>query len=170
MSTIEIPYDVTDPNLRSEFLTKILPQAFTSIKEKTEPKWGEMTGQHMIEHLVWAFRMSTDKLEVECKTPPEKLDRMQAFLSMNRPMPKGYVNPVTGNILPELQFEDLERAKKALVEEVEYYLSYYKKNPEAVHTNPTFGVLGTEGWQKFHFKHCFHHLSQFGLIRDASDK
>lgn len=169
ISPIEISYNVNDPNLRVEFLTKILPQAIRSLEKTTEAEWGEMTAQHMVEHLMWAFRMSTDKMEVECKTPPEKLDRMQAFLNMNRPMPKGYVNPVTGKQLPNQYFQNLERAKKALAEEVEHYLLYYKNNPKATHTNPTFGELDAEGWQKFHFKHCFHHLSQFGLICEQAD-
>ncbi len=166
MPAIELSYDVTDQNLRTEFLTEILPQAIESLKKTTAAEWGEMTAQHMIEHLVLAFRMSTEKLEVKCKTPPEKLDRMQAFLNMNRPMPKGYVNPITGRQLPKLHFPNLEHAKKALAEEVEHYLSYYKENPNAKQMNPTFGELDAEGWQKFHFKHCFHHLSQFGLIRE----
>lgn len=166
MSTIKIPYDVTNSNLRSRFLTEILAKAIESLEETTQPKWGEMSAQHMVEHLVFSFRMSTGKLEVECQTPDEKLDQMQAFLNLNRAMPKGFTNPVTGNKLLELQYDSINQAKKALEEELQYYLSYYDDNPNATHTNPTFGELGAEQWQKFHFKHCFHHLSQFDLIEE----
>jgi oxepin-CoA hydrolase/3-oxo-5,6-dehydrosuberyl-CoA semialdehyde dehydrogenase len=167
MSLIKIPFDVTDSDLRTKMITDILPQAIASLKEKTEAIWGEMSAQHMVEHLVFAFRMSTDKLEVKCHTPEEKRDRGQAFLNLNTAMPKRFTNPVTGEKLPDLQYENLDRAKEALAKEVQYYLSYYDKNPEAIHTNPVFGELNAEQWQKFHFKHCFHHLSQFGLIEEA---
>lgn len=166
MSQLSISYDVTDPNLRIEFITKTLSQAISSLDEDTEAQWGEMSAQHMVEHLVFAFRMSTGRLEVRCQTTDEKLDRMQAFLSLNRAMPKGFTNPVTGDKLLELQYDSMDQAKKALEKEVQYYLSYYEDNPDATHTNPMFGELDAEGWQKFHFKHCFHHLSQFGLITE----
>lgn len=166
MAIITVPFDVTNSNLRKRFLTEILPQAISSLDEDTKPLWGEMTAQHMVEHLMFSFRMATDRLDVECRTPDEKLDRMQAFLNLNRAMPKGFTNPVTGKKLLDHQFADMARAKEALEKEVQYFLSYYKENPKATHTNPMFGQLDAEGWMKFHFKHCFHHLSQFGLIEE----
>lgn len=166
MLPIKIPYEVTDPDLRTKFITEILPKAIESLEEPTEPQWGEMSAQHMVEHLMFSFQMSTGKLNVECKTPTEELGRMQAFLDLNRAMPKGFTNPVTGERLLELQYESIDQAKKALEKEVQNYRSYYENNPESTHTNPMFGELDSEGWQKFHFKHCFHHLSQFGLIEE----
>lgn len=164
MSVLKITYDVNDPDLRRRFFNKILPEAIDTLNENDEPKWGKMSAQHMIEHLFFTFRVSTNLQDVECHTPEGKLAKLQAFLNTNRPMPKGYINPVTGKELPNLQFSKFETAKEKLKNEVHFFLTYYKQNPNATQVNPTFGELDAEQWQKFHFKHCFHHLSQFGLI------
>lgn len=166
MSAIEFPYDVTNAKLRERFISDLLPKAIDSLDADTDPSWGRMSAQHMVEHLMFSFRMSTGDLEVECKTPEEKLGKMQAFLSLNRPMPKGFVNPVTGEKLVELQFQNMASAKKALEQSIQHFQAYYKAHPDAREMSPMFGELGAEGWQKFHFKHCFHHLSQFGLVEE----
>lgn len=82
-------------------------------------------------------------------------------------MPKGFVNPVTGNKLLELEYQNLLQAKKQLRQEIQHYREYYQEHPNATHINPVFGELNAEQWQKYHFKHCFHHLSQFGLVDQA---
>jgi hypothetical protein len=170
MSPIQLSYDVNDPDIRETLFQETLTKCIDTLDEDKEPNWGKMSAQHMIEHLIFAFQMSTDKLDLECNTPEEKRAKLQAFLNINRPMPKGFTNPLTGTELLDLKYPSLERAKAKLKEEIQYYLTYYQNNPDATEINPTFGKLGREQWQKFHFKHCFHHLSQFDLIRqDNSD-
>ncbi len=164
MSTLKLPFDVNDPDHRMTFLREILPDRIDALGEHTEPAWGQMSSQHMIEHLIFSFQMSTDKLDLECNTPEEKRAKLQAFLNMNRPMPKGFTNPVTGEQLLELRYPNMEQAKEKLKEEIQYYLDYHREHPETTQINPTFGELDREQWQKFHFKHCFHHLSQFKLV------
>ncbi|NGP88453.1 hypothetical protein [Fodinibius halophilus] len=95
-----------------------------------------MTAQHMIEHLIFSFQISTDKRNVECHTPKEKRAKLQAFLATNRPMPKKFTNPVTGDQLLPLQHEDSKQAKEHLKNEVEHYRTYFRNNPEAIQTNP----------------------------------
>lgn len=164
MSPIKIPYDVNNSDLLDNFLTAILPSAIDTLEEHTEARWGEMTPQHMIEHLRHAFRMSTDKFDVQCRMPKDKSIKLQAFLNTNRAMQKGITNPVTGDQLPELAFQNLQEAKRELKKEIQYFRSYYEEHPDATHIHPIFGKLGAEQWRRFHFKHCFHHLSQFDLI------
>lgn len=164
MIPVKLPLDMKDPDLIDRFFDKKLPEIIDSIDEDVEADWGEMTIHHMIEHLILAFKVSTGKLEVECYTPEEKRSKLQAFLNMNRPMPKGFVNPVTGSGLLDLRYPNLSKAKAKLKEEIQDFLEYYENNPDASQMNPVFGELGAEQWKKFHFKHCYHHLSQFGLI------
>ncbi|NIS08507.1 MAG: hypothetical protein GWO07_07045, partial [Candidatus Dadabacteria bacterium] len=104
MSPIQLSFDVNDPNLRRRFLQKILPNCIDALDEDKEPSWGKMSAQHMIEHLIFAFQMSTDKLDLECNTPEEKRAKLKAFLNINRPMPKGFINPVTGKELVDLKY------------------------------------------------------------------
>jgi oxepin-CoA hydrolase/3-oxo-5,6-dehydrosuberyl-CoA semialdehyde dehydrogenase len=168
MSPIKFSYDVNDSDFRGTFFQEVLPKCIDTLRESVEPVWGKMSAQHMVEHLILSFQMSTDKLDLECNTPERKRVKLQAFLNINRPMPKDFINPVAGTELLDLQYQNLRQAKEGLKEEVQYYLAYYKNNPEITQINPTFGELNSEQWEKFHFKHCFHHLSQFNLI--ASNK
>jgi len=168
MAKVTLAYNVNDSDLRNTFFEEIIPSAIDALDANTDPQWGKMSAQHMVEHLMFAFQMSTDKLEVDCETPEDKRANLQAFLNLNRPMPKGFVNPVTGTKLVELQHQSLKEAKEQLKKEINYFRDYYRAHPEANQTNPMFGELNAEQWEKFHFKHCFHHLSQFELINQEN--
>ncbi|HEX6983312.1 MAG TPA: DinB family protein [Balneolaceae bacterium] len=154
--------DVNDAALRHKFFTGILPVAIESIEKDTNPAWGKMSSQHMIEHLLEAFEISTGKLQVQCRISAESQRKFKAFLHTSRPMPKGFRNPLTGSRLPALKYGSLEEAVERLNAEVQNFFAFCKEKPEAKCVNPTFGELNVEEWQKFHFKHCLHHLSQFG--------
>jgi hypothetical protein len=146
-----------------EFLGKL-----NQLELDTNPLWGKMSAQHMVEHLIFAVQMGNGKLVLECFNPPEMLPLMKKILMSERPLPKLFVNPVIGPDLMELIFSNLEEAKLNLKKEVDDYYSYFEKNPEAKLINVTFGELNFDEWEVFHNKHFTHHLSQFGLIR--SDK
>ena len=167
MPPIKLPFKVRDEQLLDRFFEDLLPEAIDLVKDDTQAAWGEMSPQHMVEHLIFAFRISTGRLEIECHTPESKRDKLRSFLERDVPMPRGFTNPVTGDTLPALQFESLEEAKKLLKEEVNHFLRYYEEKPEATHINPMFGELGYEMWKKFHFKHCFHHLAQFEVVKET---
>jgi hypothetical protein len=129
-----------------------------------KPLWGKMTPQHMVEHLILAVQMSNGKLKLECFNPPEKIPTLKRFLMSNRPMPKGFVNPVIGPDNLPLNYSSLDESKKKLEEEIEDYYRLYEENPDVRPVNVTFGELNKEEWDVFHKKHFTHHLSQFGLL------
>ena len=135
-----------------------------NLNEDMKPYWGKMTPQHMIEHVLLTFRLSTGKLNTKCFSKEEKLPTLKRFLLSNRPLPKLFVSPAVGEDLLPIEFESLEKAKEALIEEVGHYYDYYLNNPDATHINPTFGTLNNDEWEVFHGKHLNHHFSQFGLI------
>lgn len=139
-------------------------ELLNTLNENTDPLWGKMTAQHMIEHLIGAFQMSIDELKVECFNPPDKLPVLQKILMSTRPLPKNFVNPVIGADLKPLQYSNLVESISVLKNYVDQYYLFYEKNPDAKPTNPTFGPLNREQWDAFHEKHMTHHLSQFGLI------
>ncbi|TYP94913.1 hypothetical protein LX73_0207 [Fodinibius salinus] len=167
MEQITVTYNADDEELRQHFITQIVPQAVSSLSEDTAPQWGRMSAQHMVEHLTGTYWISTGKMEVECHNSEKKQRQLQMFLRTNRPMPKGFTNPLSEDELPELKLSDFETAQKELKKAVKEYWQYYQDHPDAEHTNPTFGLLDNEQWQRFHFKHCFHHLLQFGLIEET---
>ena len=148
-------------------MNKPLLQKIDSLKNlqpDTKAVWGKMTPQHMVEHLIAAFQMSTGELTVECFNPPEKLPVLKKFLLSNRPLPKDFVNPIIGPDLHPLKFSNLNDAVTVLENTINKYYSFFENNPDAVFTNPTFGDLNGNEWEAFHKKHTTHHLLQFGLI------
>jgi hypothetical protein len=161
---ISIPFDVNDAKLRKKFFDQLFGDCIACLDENTPPIWGKMIPQHMIEHLAWAFECSTGILEVPCRTPENLLERAKRFLYDNRPTPHEFKNPLLGeNPLP-FRFPSFADAKNALCKEVARFGDHFQEQPNAIHVHPVFGPLSAEEWQRSQFKHCYHHLLQFGLI------
>jgi len=143
----------------NHFITKL-----NLLKPDQKPVWGKMSAQHMVEHLILAVKMGNGKLKFECINPPEKLPTLKNFLMSNRPMPKGFVNPVIGQENLPLNYSSLDEATSKIKEEVEDYYRFFEENPDAKPVNATFGELSKNEWDHFHKKHFTHHLGQFGLL------
>jgi len=161
---IVIPFDVNDRRLRDALLQRLLNEAIESLAEDTKPLWGTMIAQHMVEHLVWAFELSTGIADVACHTPPHLLDRAKRFLYDNRPTPREFKNPLLGKDPPAFRYPTVAEAKTVLRNEITRFHSHYRERPDAIHVHPLFGLLGVEEWERSHFKHCYHHLLQFQLV------
>lgn len=163
-----IPFDVNNAQLRESFLRVSMWQAVAALTEDMTPRWGSMRPQQMIEHLIWAFRCSTGLLLLPCYTPASILERTRRFLYDKRPTPREVKNPAIGEKLPALQFSSLAEARGELQKEVDRYLGLSQTDRDAQYIHPIFGPLGAEEWQRAHFKHCYHHLLQFGLIEEET--
>jgi hypothetical protein len=163
---ITIPFDVNDDELRTAFFDQYLAEALAGLSEHTPPHWGNMSARHMVEHLLWAFECSTGELTLPCRTPEKLLERVKAFLHDNRPTPREFKNPLLGPAPPPYRFTNLTDALAALDSEVIRFTGHFLEQPGAFHVHPIFGPLGAQEWQRSHFKHCYHHLLQFGLVRE----
>lgn len=147
-------------NLSLEEIIKLLE----NLDAGTEPLWGKMTAQHMVEHLVFALRISNAKLNVDCFIPKERWATMKKVLESNKPLPKNFINPVIGENLIPLEFSNIDESKENLKKEFFDFVKYFADNPGATLINPTFGELNFEEWKTFHLKHFTHHYQQFGLL------
>jgi oxepin-CoA hydrolase / 3-oxo-5,6-dehydrosuberyl-CoA semialdehyde dehydrogenase len=161
---VMIPFDVNDAKVRETFLHYGLPNGLATLQENAQPRWGKMAAQQMVEHLAWAFELSTGRAQTTCSIPEAQRDRLKAFLYDNRPTPREFMNPVLTAGLPSLRHENLDVAKAALREEIEHFLEQSVSAPGAYHMHPLFGPMGAEEWTRVHFKHAYHHLLQFALI------
>ena len=74
---------------------------------------------------------------------------IKKFLLSSRPLPKDFLNPIIGENLLPLEFENLDSAIKVLTYEVEDYYNYFEENPGALLLNPTFGELNKDEWDVF---------------------
>lgn len=135
-----------------------------NLKADTEPQWGKMTAQHMVEHLSATLWISAGKVKVKCFTPENRLSAMQAFLESDKPMPRNFVSPAVGDDVPPLRFKTFEEAVKEFKSAYAAFQAYFKENPDVLVTNPAFGNLSFSQWKTFHSKHMTHHFTQFGLV------
>lgn len=130
----------------------------------SQPLWGGMTAQHMVEHLTGALKLSNGAITIEQHTEEKKIPAMRAFLMSDRPMPRNFRSPAAGDGLPRLKHPDLEKAVAALTMALARFHQYHENYPGIKPVNPVFGPLSYEEWIQFHQKHFQHHLTQFGLI------
>jgi oxepin-CoA hydrolase / 3-oxo-5,6-dehydrosuberyl-CoA semialdehyde dehydrogenase len=161
---IKVRFDVDDASLRDTFLRTFFFGALDGLRPETPARWGRMTAQQMVEHLLWAFDISTGRLVIACPVPTDQVERMKRFLFSNRPTPPDFMNPLLEDGLPALRFSSLKEAKGALMVEVDWFLEHQRRDHDAVHVHPIFGPIGMDEWSRTHFKHGCHHLLQFGLI------
>ena len=163
-SVVTIRFDVNDAELREAFLRNLLLDALAPLSDNSNPLWGRMSAQQMVEHLGWAFELSTGQAHVDCLVPEAERERIRMFLYDNRPTPHEFMNPALVRGLPALRRASLVEAKASLRLEVDRFLYQSKMILSAVHTHPVFGPLGGEEWARTHFKHGYHHLLQFRLV------
>ncbi|MEE9429898.1 MAG: hypothetical protein V3V16_02590 [Melioribacteraceae bacterium] len=143
----------------AEYLDKLLSDS--------KPLWGEMTAQHMVEHLILAVQSSNGKKVFDkCMNSEERYPILKRFLLSERPLPKGFVNTIIGEGLKPLKHKDLNEAKEKLIMELSNFYNYYEDEPSAKPMNVTFGPLEKGEWITFHNKHFTHHFTQFGLMRE----
>jgi oxepin-CoA hydrolase / 3-oxo-5,6-dehydrosuberyl-CoA semialdehyde dehydrogenase len=161
---IAIPFDVNNDTLRRTFFDQMFINCIDDLAEDAQPLWGTMTAQQMLEHLIWAFECSTGVVNATCRTPENLLDRTKVFLFDNRQTPRNFKNPLLGDTPPPLRFASFAEAKDALQTELARFIDHFREQPDAIHVHPIFGPIGAGEWQRSHFKHCYHHLLQFGVI------
>ena len=156
-------FDVNDPELRESFLRHEVRRAVDRLGEASVASWGRMGAQQMVEHLIWAFELSTGQAHTECLVPVAELPRMKTFLYSNRPAPMDFMNPALVGGLPPLRYARLTEAKGALQRALERFLDG-PRSSEQLYTHPVFGPIGYDEWHRTHCKHTYHHLLQFSLI------
>ena len=161
---IVVPLVVKDAQLRKVFLRSTMYEALAELKADAQPAWGRMSAQQMVEHLLWSVRGSTGSHVFAVATPGHLLERAKRFLSHDRQTPHDFMNPLLTEGLPPLEYPDLAAAVAALRTEVVRFLEMSEREPDAVRPHPIFGPLTPEEWERASYKHCHHHLVQFGLI------
>jgi oxepin-CoA hydrolase/3-oxo-5,6-dehydrosuberyl-CoA semialdehyde dehydrogenase len=162
-----VPFNVNDAILRRAFLERLFPGILDTLNGECKARWGKMSAQQMVEHLLYTFEISTGKLEVPCFTRENLLERARRFLYTDSPTPQNFKNPLIGESAPPLRFSGLPGAVEKLKDESREFPKHFRENPRSVHVHPIFGPLGAGDWERTHYKHCYHHLLQFGLIEQS---
>ncbi|MGB5981813.1 MAG: phenylacetic acid degradation bifunctional protein PaaZ [Nonlabens sp.] len=152
----------TFPEVNEAFIKSGLEK----LKTTSEPRWGMMTPQHMVEHLEMSYRIASgEKQDFEVATPEEYLEKVAATLWNYKKMPQNHKMPLLKDgELEDLIHPDLDTAKVMMLKARDQYLDYFKRNPKATTKNAVFGELSKYEWTLLERKHVTHHFEQFGLI------
>jgi oxepin-CoA hydrolase/3-oxo-5,6-dehydrosuberyl-CoA semialdehyde dehydrogenase len=142
-----------------------LNSLLNNLTENTQPQWGSLNPQTMVEHLTKTLQYSNGKKEIAQRTSEEEgLKAKQALIYTAMEMPRGLKSPLLGDgpAIPERA--DLDEAKENLNKELDDFETYHANHPEALFIQPRLGKLNHKEWIIFHNKHFTHHFKQFGLI------
>ncbi len=140
-------------------------QQLERLNQETQPKWGKMSAQRMIEHLSDSVRISTGKSSFPLEIPEDRIGRMQDFLRSDKPMMKNVEVPFATENTP-LRHEEMALAIDELVLELIDFEDYYGEDEKKTALHPYYGHLNYDLWILLHKKHFSHHFAQFGLIED----
>ncbi|MCO4805669.1 hypothetical protein OAA53_00080 [Salibacteraceae bacterium] len=146
---------------KADFLE--LPNRLKTLAVDQTPKWGIMTPQHMVEHIIGTWRISNGRARVAPAASGDELDRRRAFIFSDVAYQKNITNPVFGDGLMKLRKPNLQAAIDHLEDEMTAFFEYHESNPEAMEAHPVFGILDYNGWIVFQSKHMGHHLAQFEI-------
>jgi hypothetical protein len=145
--------------LQNEFIP-LLQQA----NPATPPKWGKMSFQHMVEHMVLTLKNANGKLKTKMKTPPEKIGAFQDFIRSDKAFRENTKSPSFPEEPLPLHFASINEGINKLQGEIKDFVDVYESTPGLKVTNPVFGDLDYELAVDLLYKHSIHHLKQFGLI------
>ena len=143
-----------------------IQECLSALTEDTQPKWGIMTPQHMIEHLEQTYKIASGEMQdFEIATPEKILEKVHNSLYNYEPFPKNSNFPLLEKAtLDKLKYPSLATAIEKFIEARENYKLYFKENPKAKLNNLVFGELNKYEWYLMERKHLNHHFDQFGLL------
>ena len=144
-----------------QFLTQQVPEMLVHLKADTEPQWGRMTAQHMLEHLAKITKSSIKTYGVPPTEPTEGQRKFKAFIVEGHPFRK---NDSKKSTLEDLHYATFEEAHQAVLDAVHRFYTTFTQNPDLQPYTPIMGTLTFEELQRFHHKHYRHHFEQFGLL------
>lgn len=146
-----------EPNL------EVILEKLSKIESTTQPVWGSMSAQRMVEHLSDALRMSTAKEEHTLLVAEDRIEKMQLFLLSDKGMAKNIEVPFAGKDVA-LRNTEIELAIDELTEEWVDFEEFFEGDVTKTTLHPYYGQLNFDLWKRLHSKHFTHHFEQFGLI------
>jgi uncharacterized protein DUF1569 len=128
----------------------------------TKPEWGSMTPEDLLRHLNSVFRYGLGQgPDLPDRSNWKRRNIIRPLLlygivkiPRNVPLPRQAREAVLKG--PAVELETLHATLKE-------YLSAAETGALKPRRHPLLGDLGVDGWARFHYRHCEHHLGQFGV-------
>lgn len=149
--------------IKQQFLKQELVPLLQQIPSDTQPLWGKMNLQQMVEHLAAAVKVASGQLTLPGNPDRSIWERSKAFLMTEKPFRENTQNP----FLPEEPFPirqhtlaaSINMLQSALIE----FFAIYSQDPAKRVMNLIFGELDFAAQVQLLHKHALHHLRQFGV-------
>lgn len=132
------------------------------ITSESNPLWGAMSAQRMIEHLTDAVTLSRGNHNFELELKEEYIPKAQAFLISDHPLPKDFKAAFAPADV-KVRNNNIEEAIQEFEKAWKHFIADYTANPSKKALHPNFGTLDFDLWKRLHAKHISHHLAQFGI-------
>ena len=148
------------PKLTPEYAAEVIKR-LELVPEDATPKWGKMNRAQLYGHLATVMRYSCGELG--------KMPDKSTFLRRNffRPAIFHGFAKIPHNIRVPGERARKEPAPEATLEELADIIRATEAALKAGNVDspnhPFFGYIGCKGWLTFHYRHCEHHLEQFGV-------
>lgn len=128
------------------------------VNESSKPLWGKFTADRMLCHLAEAMKMANGELPVAPKKLPLRFFPLKQLAIYAMPFPKGL--PTAPELLaaPATSVDD---ARADICGAIERFAR--RDANGALPPHPAFGALTSRAWGVLTYRHCDHHLRQFGV-------
>ena len=145
-----------DANTRERLLVRLY-----RLTPDARPKWGRMTVERMLAHLSDSLRIAFGEIDAGPFKPGFLSTRFGRWLAIDSPLPWGHSRilaaPAFFTTEPTGFNADRDRLR-TLIER------FWRAEPCARWgVSSAFGPLSAEQWARLCYRHCDHHLRQFGV-------
>ncbi|MGL6267593.1 MAG: hypothetical protein ACRC2O_06685 [Chitinophagaceae bacterium] len=145
------------------FLKKELIPLLQKIEPETNPLWGKMSLQQMIEHFSGAIKVATGTLRLPGTTEPADNGKYYSFLMSDKPFKENTSNPLLSEEPYALRNHTLQASISELQGNLLAFFQIFDNEEGKKVLNPIFGYLNYEEQVQLLYKHALHHLKQFGV-------
>jgi hypothetical protein len=145
------------------FLKKEFIPLLQKIDPGTDPVWGKMNLQQMIEHFSIAIKIATGTFQLPGTTEPNDGGKGYNFLMSEKPFKENTSHPLLSEEPYAIRNHTLQTSIGELQGNLlEFFRSFENEEGKRV-LNAFFGNLNYEEQIQLLYKHALHHLRQFGV-------
>lgn len=148
---------------QKSFLVKEVPTLLSHLQPDTQPSFGLMTPQHMVEHVTLITKISAKRYGEPLEEPTKGQVGFKRFIQKGAHF-KHYPSDKTAADLPPLKYGTLEEAIEQIPIAIKRFYTQFEQHPGFKAYHPMMGELEFEELERFHYQHYRYHFWQFGLI------
>ncbi len=145
------------------FLLEDVPRLLATLDPETEPRFGLMTAQHMVEHIMNDANYMMHRQGEPEGPPTERQLGFQKFIE-NGAILKHRPSDKTKADLPELKFSSLAEAVAKIAPITQAFYEHFDAHPDFKVYNKFMGEMAFEQVELFFSQHWRYHLWQFKLL------